>query len=603
MDSAGSDSVLGALGAQRKRLLQQEQQMSLLCQEMGQLNDQHDQFATSVSDQLSYPVEKVQRLQTSSTQPPEKDYLPQPQSIEVEVTPGTHSASPGLSVHLARFERFSGDSGDCQAFLTQCSLHFELQPFSFPTERAKIAFLTSHLSGRVEAWATSEWERNSDICKSLDHFTKRFTQIFQYTRPGREASRALCQLQQKRRHVADYAIEFHTLAAACDWNQSALFDAFLSGLSSELKDMLAPLDLPEDLDSLIALPIKIDKRLTDRQRERGFAFPSPLDRWRRGAANSGPSWHASAPESSLNVSSASPSSSEEPMEIGRAHLSPEEHQCCFREGLCLYCGQLGHQVSNCPVNKKGLLRKFSLVSCTSFSNGFQHASTTVQLSTPEKTVELVVLIDSGADANLMDAQFARQLDLEFLPLERPLQAVVLNGHPLCYVSSQTPPVKVTFADNHSEMIKFFLSDFPQHLVILGYPWLVRHNPNKDWSSGSILSWNCNCLQSTPGSAPLSQVLGVLPDCDSDFPDLSRVPSCYHDLKEVFSKSRATSLPPHRPYDCAIDLLPGTTPPKGRLYPLSLPERQAMRDYIDTALRAGIIRESSSPAGVGFFLCG
>ncbi|XDV53915.1 hypothetical protein PO909_022310 [Leuciscus waleckii] len=39
-------------------------------------------------------------------------------------------------------------------------------------------------------------------------------------------------------------------------------------------------------------------------------------------------------------------------------------------------------------------------------------------------------------------------------------------------------------------------------------------------------------------------------------NLSYVPAEYLDLKEVFSKSRAASLPLHRPYDCAIDLLPG-----------------------------------------------
>lgn len=54
-------------------------------------------------------------------------------------------------------------------------------------------------------------------------------------------------------------------------------------------------------------------------------------------------------------------------------------------------------------------------------------------------------------------------------------------------------------------------------------------------------------------------------------DLSKVPPDYYDFREVFSKARATSLPPHRPYDCTIDLLPGTTPPKGRLYSLSAPE--------------------------------
>ncbi len=51
-------------------------------------------------------------------------------------------------------------------------------------------------------------------------------------------------------------------------------------------------------------------------------------------------------------------------------------------------------------------------------------------------------------------------------------------------------------------------------------------------------------------------------------DFSGVPEEYHDLWGVFSRSRATSLPPHRPYDCSIDLLPGTTPPRGGLYFLS-----------------------------------
>ncbi len=78
-------------------------------------------------------------------------------------------------------------------------------------------------------------------------------------------------------------------------------------------------------------------------------------------------------------------------------------------------------------------------------------------------------------------------------------------------------------------------------------------------------------------------------------DLSGVPEEYLDLRAVFSRSRATSLPPHRPYDCSIDLLLGTMPPRGRLYSLSAPEREALE-----SLAAQIIVPSSSPAGAGFF---
>lgn len=38
-----------------------------------------------------------------------------------------------------------------------------------------------------------------------------------------------------------------------------------------------------------------------------------------------------------------------------------------------------------------------------------------------------------------------------------------------------------------------------------------------------------------------------------------------DVKQFFSQVHATSLPSHRPYDCDIELLPGTMPPRGQLF--------------------------------------
>ncbi|KAL0191113.1 hypothetical protein M9458_013811, partial [Cirrhinus mrigala] len=63
---------------------------------------------------------------------------------------------------------------------------------------------------------------------------------------------------------------------------------------------------------------------------------------------------------------------------------------------------------------------------------------------------------------------------------------------------------------------------------------------------------------------------------------------------------ATQLPPHRPGDCAIDLIPGSFPPRGRVYPLSQPESEAMNTYIQEELAKGFIHPSTSPASAGFF---
>jgi len=36
-------------------------------------------------------------------------------------------------------------------------------------------------------------------------------------------------------------------------------------------------------------------------------------------------------------------------------------------------------------------------------------------------------------------------------------------------------------------------------------------------------------------------------------DLSNIPSEYHEFADVFSKTKAETLPPHRPYDLKINL--------------------------------------------------
>ncbi|XP_060729294.1 uncharacterized protein LOC132847773 [Tachysurus vachellii] len=79
-----------------------------------------------------------------------------------------------------------------------------------------------------------------------------------------------------------------------------------------------------------------------------------------------------------------------------------------------------------------------------------------------------------------------------------------------------------------------------------------------------------------------------------------LPAGYHDLAEAFSKVKATELPPHRPGDCCIELLPNTTPPKARIFPLSQPESKAINKYIEEELKKGFIRHSVSPASLGFF---
>ena len=66
------------------------------------------------------------------------------------------------------------------------------------------------------------------------------------------------------------------------------------------------------------------------------------------------------------------------------------------------------------------------------------------------------------------------------------------------------------------------------------------------------------------------------------------------------------LPPHRPYDLAIEFVRGPDgkelplPKPGKVYPLTLAEEEALRVYIQSALERGWISPSDSPMGAPCF---
>ncbi|KAI4890447.1 hypothetical protein NFI96_003606 [Prochilodus magdalenae] len=219
-----------------------------------------------------------------------------------------------------------------------------------------------------------------------------------------------------------------------------------------------------------------------------------------------------------------------------------------------------------------------------------------------RPIPLRAFVDSGAAGNFIDGDTAITLGMPVQSLERPIQILTLDGQPAGAgpVTHCTQPLTLRVGP-HVETVVLYLTCIPQLHLVLGSPWLVQHNPHIDWVTRSVVTWGpqCQgaCLSQQPPRCPERSV------AQPAGPDLQKVPAEYHDLRAVFSRDRAHVLPPHREYDCAINLLPGTTPPRGRLFSLSAPEKAAMEEYIREALANGFIQPSTSPAGAGFFFVG
>lgn len=346
---------------------------------------------------------------------------------------------------------------------------------------------------------------------------------------------------------------------------------FCRGLSPELQSELACRDEGRDLDQFIELTIHIDNLIRARKPTQRTTF------------------HASPV---LTVEET------EPMQMNNFHLSPEEWNRQLNHRLCLYCGQPGHPCLSCP-SRPSLERKKVVSLSLDALNSEMCITVPITLTVNEQCITTTALLDSGAAGNFMSRGFVSNHNIALIECSSPLTVEAIDGRPLGtgLVTGTTQELIMQTGLLHSETIQFYILPTPSASVILRLPWLRRHDPHISWREGQISCWSENCFV-TCLSTDLSMPLRNISMTDS-MPD-SNIPEEYRDLSEAFSKSRATNLLPHRSYNWAIDLIPGSSPPKGRIFPLSQPESETLKAYIEEELANGFIRPSTSPASAGFF---
>ncbi len=223
---------------------------------------------------------------------------------------------------MARPTSFSGEAVICNGFLLQCSLYFELQSHQFTTERSKVAFIISLLTGRALQWAEGLWSSQSPRISSLEDFVKHFREVF--SQPTTEVSihDELFQLRQADSSIHEYTLRFRTLAAGSGWNEVALLSTYRRGLNLALRQHMSIYDDSVGFESFLHKAARVSQRLT----------ACHMD--------------------DIPIASASPSRSlpaPEPMITDSYHLSVPERSRRLTQGLCLYCGSAGHQLRTCPI--------------------------------------------------------------------------------------------------------------------------------------------------------------------------------------------------------------------------------------------------------------
>lgn len=283
-----------------------------------------------------------------------------------------------------------------------------------------------------------------------------------------------------------------------------------------------------------------------------------------------------------------------------------------------------------------------------------HLIVPTELRSGSVTAFPTALIDSGATSEFINQAFVHRNNIPTRRKQFPRYPIAIDGHGMGVIDREVQ-AKLKMG-SHEEDVTLDVANIGKHPVILGAPWLHRHNPEVNWRTRRIAfkDPHCshNCLEKPAdvlGKANgLPDTLPSPPEC-ADLPPIDLesieglveipvqvtehdtviiaatsisariaaghqketkpmeeiVPQELHEFLDVFKEPTTDhALPPHRPYDCRIEFTPGVPLPKpGGLYSGSAEDNMELKKWIDESLAKGYIRPSNSPVASSCFFVG
>ena len=276
-------------------------------------------------------------------------------------------------------DKFDGSKADhLRPFLSQLNIVFLNHPKRFSTDRSKVLFAGSFLTGTAADWFEPIIDESSRESLMLDDwilFKDRLTKIFGDPNAVATAEYNLHSLEMKDSEgISEYITRFRTEAARLHWDDAALKYQFRNGLADRILDDLAHVPIqPATLSELMETTLALDNRYWERIRERRLRRRSaPTSRVNVFAANDKRSNFSLVPKSiiargrapgtsnfSQNKNSFPFKKSNSPFSNNKAktpldkvlingRLKEDEKKRRADKGLCAYCGG-PHNIDNCPA--------------------------------------------------------------------------------------------------------------------------------------------------------------------------------------------------------------------------------------------------------------
>ncbi|XP_077158510.1 uncharacterized protein LOC143820028 [Paroedura picta] len=399
----------------------------------------------------------------------------------------------------------------------------------------------------------------------------------------RKATEALTKLKQRGRPLMDYVIDFRAISdRITTLNETQVINAFLDGLDRPVADGIFNRGPPEDgdLQQWIDAAGVIETNLANyRAYQRRQEAARLLRSSRSDKTPSAPKLLASQP----------------------SPASAPDRERRKQSGLCHECGGKGHFASVCPTRlakSKTPSQQDKGQRPSDKRPADRQRSSDKSAGKPGGTRALL--------APVSPALAARQEDLAKPIIMRQVDGAPVGGDAIRHATSAL----ALNLGSHWERISLTIAPVAGFSILLGMDWMDLHRPEIDWDEKRLVFSHPNCklhfwYRDQPDAPPVAVAGTVVPWSESPAmlnpwlramglysnPD-DAIPACYRDLAEAFSEEECNQLPPHRPTDCAIELVPGAKLPKAKLYNMSPAELRELRAFVDKNLARGFIRPAT-----------
>ncbi|MBW0509169.1 hypothetical protein O181_048884 [Austropuccinia psidii MF-1] len=194
------------------------------------------------------------------------------------VAPRDNSKSPVFkTLSMKAPDSFDGTQAHkLIGFIQACQLIFHNDPANFFSDRIKVLYSTSFLTGRACKWiepylSNISNEDPSYLLNNWKLFETQFFTLFGDPNEVRKVEQELDSLRMKESgHVSLYIADFRSLMSRIgDCGERAYINVYRRGLASRLLDQLAPYPSNFDtLQELMSLTLELDTRYHERQKEK-----------------------------------------------------------------------------------------------------------------------------------------------------------------------------------------------------------------------------------------------------------------------------------------------------------------------------------------------